>query len=135
AGPMRLDAVYLSMDRTFAKRVPRANGALRAVYAYEDGSAHTYSAAASRGLRRIYYLPIGYWRAVHAIYQEEKEREPEWASTLSGILDSPAKLARKDEELKQADAVIVASSFTKQTLNAAPCQQKPVYVIPYGAPL
>jgi glycosyltransferase involved in cell wall biosynthesis len=106
---------------------------LSAVYAYEDGAAATFSAARTRGLRCIYDLPIGYWRAAHALYDEEKDREPEWASTLSGTQDSPAKLARKDEELQAADLVVVASSFTRETLQMAPVN-KPVKLVIYGAP-
>ncbi|MEI8235400.1 MAG: glycosyltransferase family 4 protein [Verrucomicrobiota bacterium] len=134
-GPFCIDAVYRTLDRRVARRVARAGEALSAVYAYEDGAAATFAAARERGLRRIYDLPIGYWRAAHVIYQEEQAREPQWACTLTGTLDSPAKLARKDEELDLADVVLVASSFTKRTLEHTTHPfDKPVHVIPYGAP-
>ena len=129
-----VDAVYRSLDRKVARRVARAEG-ISAIYAYEDGASATFAAAKARGLKRIYDLPIGYWRAAQAIYAEENEREPEWAVTLTGTLDSPEKLARKDEELALADTVIVASSFTKKTTESAPgLGNKPVHIIPYGSP-
>ncbi len=78
-------------------------------------------------------MPIGYWRVGQKIFAEEAEREPEWASTLTGTLDSPEKLARKDEELRLASRVIVASTFTKQTLVDSPCTAK-IDLVPYGAP-
>ncbi len=133
SGFFSIDAVNRALDRTVAHTVESQCG-IGAVYAYEDCAAATFEAAKRRGLRTIYDLPIGYWRAGHAIFEEEKVREPEWASTLSGMLDSSEKLARKDAELQAADLVIVASSFTRQTLEFAPAPAKPIAVIPYGSP-
>jgi len=133
-GIFSIDAVYRNMDREVAWRVMRAEG-LSAVYAYEDGAVETFIAAKARGLKRIYDLPIGYWRAAHALYEEEKVREPQWAVTLTGALDSPEKLVRKDEELALADTIIVASTFTRKTIESAPdLSGKPVHIIPYGSP-
>ena len=135
SGIFSIDAVYRSLDRNVARRVARG-AAITGVYAYEDGASETFAAAKARGLKCLYDLPIGYWRAAHALYAEEREREPQWAGTLTGTLDSPEKLARKDEELRLADAVFVASSFTKKTIECAPgLLQKPVHVISYGSPL
>lgn len=132
-GIFSVDAVYRALDRRVAREVKKTNG-LSAVYCYEDGAVATFEAARQRGLRCIYDLPIGYWRAAHAIYEDEKNREPEWVSTLSGMRDSPEKLARKDKELQTADLIVVASSFTRQTLQLAALRNTPVEVIPYGAP-
>ena len=85
-------------------------------------------------MKCFYDLPIGYWRAGQRIFAEEAERVPAWAATLTGRGDSAAKLARKDEEIAGADAVIVASSFTRKTLAEAPGLRGPVHVVPYGAP-
>ncbi len=128
-----IDAVYEALDRAVARRVESASG-LKAVYCYEDGAGATFKAAKQRQLRCIYDLPIGYWRAAHAIYDEESARAPEWARTLTGRDDSPEKLARKDEELRAADQIVVASSFTKETLKSAVGLNTPVTVIPYGSP-
>ena len=135
-GPCSVDGVFRAMDRTVARRLRRLAGTktLGGVYAYEDGAAATFREARRQGLRCFYDLPIGYWRAGRAIFDEEAEREPAWAPTLTGRADSPAKLARKDEELSAADAVFVASTFTRQTLGSAPGLRAPVHVVPYGAP-
>lgn len=128
-----VDEVYKDMDRHVARRVlPRRKPT--AVYAYEDGAAETFRAGQRLGWQRIYELPIGYWRAAQAILREEGERQPEWACTLRGIADSPAKLARKDEELQRASLIIVPSSFVKETLGLAPGITAPIQVNPYGAP-
>ena len=131
-GPLSIDAVCTALDRKVAARLHELADC-RAVYGYEDGAAATFRAARERDIQRLYDLPIGYWRVAQQIYTEEREREPEWAVTLSGARDSAEKLARKDEELKLATRVLVASHFTKETLRAAEFSAE-VSVIPYGAP-
>lgn len=128
-----VDQVYRDLDRHIARRIAAIDG-LSAVYAYEDGAAATFSSAKRLGLRRIYDLPIGYWRAFDAICAQEQELAPAWASTLVGTLDSPRKRARKDRELAHADQIIVASRFTAETLKRYPGRLAPVAVVPYGAP-
>ena len=144
-GAFSVDAVLRGLDRKVAERLRGtdpssvaaatygATGNFRAVYAYEDGALETFRVARELGLKCIYDLPIGYWRVGQKIFAEEKEREPEWAPTLTGILDSAEKLGRKDDELRLASRVIVASTFTKQTLANAPCTAK-IDIVPYGAP-
>jgi starch synthase len=131
-GLFSIDAVLQDLDRRVAARLCRAEDC-NAIYAYEDGALESFRVAKDRGIRRIYDLPIGYWRAAQRIYAEEREREPRWASTLTGVRDSDEKLARKEEELKLAERIVVASSFTKQTLTAGNFPGA-VSVIPYGAP-
>jgi len=131
-GMFGIEAVMQDLDRKVAARLSRAKN-MTAIYAYEDGALESFRAAKDRGIRRIYDLPIGYWRAAQQIYREEMERQPEWAETLTGIRDSDEKLARKEDELKLADRVVVASSFTEQTLKGASFAAA-VSVIPYGAP-
>src|SRR5262249_23098752 len=128
---------------------------LKLVYAYEDVALETFRAARERGMHRVYDLPIGYWRAAQRIFAEETESQPEWAPTLTGTNDSREKLDRKDEELRLAERIVVASTFTKKTLTEAPeglprnplpegredqplpsaKRQAKIDVIPYGAPL
>jgi alpha-maltose-1-phosphate synthase len=128
-----VDGVYRDLDRAVSTRVRRAKS-INAVYAYEDGAWETFQAAQQRNMKCIYDLPIAYWKAGRKIFLEEAEREPEWASTLDGLNDSEEKLARKDEEIGMADCILVASTFTKTTLDLSECQPSSVHVIPYGAP-
>src|SRR5688572_10140490 len=128
-----IDAVCHDLDRRVAARLPRLDG-LTGVYAYEDAAEVTFNAAGRLGLRRVYDLPIGYWRVFAGICSEEEQREPEWAGTLVGNLDSEAKLARKDREIAAADHLVVASSFTRATLARYPAHLPPISVVPYGAP-
>jgi alpha-maltose-1-phosphate synthase len=132
-GLLSIDAISRALDRKVASEIARAAKFVAAVYGYEDCALETFSAAQKRGFTRIYDLPIGYWRAAQRIFAEECEREPEWATTLTGMGDSAEKLARKDEELRLADRVVVASTFTKTTL-AQSSHARGVSVIPYGTP-
>lgn len=131
-GFLSIDAVLADLDRKVGERL-RQIRTCRLVYAYEDAAWQSFQAAAEQGIARVYDLPIGYWRVGQRIYAEEQEREPEWACTLTGARDSEEKLARKDEELRLAQRVIVASTFTKETLVDAPSSAK-AEIIAYGAP-
>jgi glycosyltransferase involved in cell wall biosynthesis len=132
-GPLSIDGIYRSFDRHVAGRVPDLKG-LKGVYAYEDGALHTFQAAHGLGLRCFYDLPIGYWRSAREIFAEESELQPAWASTLTGMADSPSKLARKDEELALSDAVIVPSSFVRSTLERHLACSVPIHVVPLCSP-
>ena len=107
---------------------------MSAIYGYEDYAVNAFEEGKRRGLQCFYDLPIGYWRTAHRILEAEKERWPAWSLTLKGLKDSPAKLERKDEELRMADKIFVASSFTAATLKDFPGTLAPVEVIPYGFP-
>jgi alpha-maltose-1-phosphate synthase len=128
-----IDAVMQHLDRRVAVRL-RTKGDFDLAYAYEDGALATFRAARELGVHRVYDLPIGYWRVAQEIYAEEQEREPAWAETLTGTRDSEEKLARKEEELQLANRIVVASSFTRETLAAAGATA-PISVIPYGGPI
>lgn len=135
-GLFSVDSVYHSLDRHVAADLSRIYGGqqIDAVYAYEDGAAASFQQAKKLGIKCIYDLPIGYWRAARRLLEPERERWPAWVSTLTGLEDSDAKLARKDEELRLADRIVVASQFTAATLQDFPGVLAPIQVIPYGFP-
>lgn len=134
-GFFSVDAVYQRFDSRVASglNAARRRGA-RGVYAYEDGAFDSFRVARTLGLQCYYDLPIGYWRTARRLLAAEGERWPAWAATLTGLQDSEAKLARKDEELRLADRIFVASRFTAETLRDFPGRLAPVEVIPYGFP-
>jgi glycosyltransferase involved in cell wall biosynthesis len=130
-----VDAVYQDLDTACARRVERSGGMFSGVYGYEDGALETFRAAGRAGAAKIYDLPIGYWRAARELLTEEAELRPEWAGTLPGNLDSAGKTARKDEEIALADRIVVATTFTRETLKRHPGFGAEVSVTPYGAPV
>lgn len=131
--PPSVDHVYRDLDQHVARQIPQLlNRNVTALYAYEDGAFHSFTAAKFQGLRTLYDLPIGYHTAAQTIFQEEAQLEPEWAPTLTGLQDSEEKLDRKAAELSLADHVIVASSFTAKTLQGHLRPDQELSVIPYG---
>lgn len=134
-GLLSVDAIYKDFDKKVASALPRAQqkGAT-AVYAYLDAAYYSFKKAKSLNMECLYDMPIGYWRRARQILQLERERWPEWAPTLTGLMDSPEKLARQDEELQMADRIFAASRFTAGTLKDFPGQLAPIHIVPFGFP-
>lgn len=130
-----IDKVYQKHDQWVANNLDKAKKeGITGVYAYEDGALDTFTKAKQLGLYRLYDLPIGYWKSARLLMQKEFEINPEWATTITGFNDSPAKLDKKDKELALADVIFVASSFTKKTLEDYSGILPEIKVIPYGFP-
>lgn len=134
-GIFSIESAMRNIDKKVASTLSKAKrNNVSAVYAYEDGALFTFRRARQLGLKCFYDLPIGYWRTGRELLEKEKERWPEWASTIVGFKDSAAKLALKDEEINLADCIFVASNFTARTLKDFPGKLPSVEVIPYGFP-
>lgn len=131
-----VDAVYRNLDHKVADRLSSLKNGNKpdAIYAYEDGALQSFTRANQLGIKCIYDLPIGYWRAAREMLGAERERWPDWAATLTGLRDSQPKLDRKDEEIRLAESIFVASSFTAKTLGYFPGDLPKVEVIPYAFP-
>ena len=133
-GRFSFDAISRSLEREVAA-VVHSGAPLGAVYAYDACAQDIFEAAKERGARCVYDLPIGHYRVWQRMIEEERELDPDWAATLAGSNDSAAKLARKDREIELADAILVASSFTAETLKSFPRPiPAAVHRVPYGAP-
>lgn len=133
-GRYSVDSIYSNHDKWVSERLINQKGA-KAIYAYEDAALKSFTNASQNGLINFYDLSIGYWRCGLDILEKEKDRKPLYASTLTGLMNSAQKLANKDEELKLASHVIVASSFTKNSLKYYPNELNNIEVIPYGFPI
>jgi glycosyltransferase involved in cell wall biosynthesis len=103
------------------------------VYAYEDAARATFERAKRRGLARTWDLPLPHWRTLEAMRLEEAARWP-GAMGERPRLEPDWKKRRKDAEMDLADAVVVASGFTRRSLEAAGCR-KPIVEAPYGFPV
>lgn len=130
-----IGAVVQNFDRHVANSLKSAlKHGVTSVYGYEDTIVQTFKQAKNLELECLYDLPIGYWRAAKKLLEIERERWPEWVSTMQGLNDSEEKLLNKEEELRMADRIFVASTFTSNTLKDFPGILAPVKVIPYGFP-
>ena len=128
-----IDSIYTSIDAITVKELEKQKD-IQGVYAYEDGAYNSFLKANQLNIKAFYDLPIGYWRAGLKIQEEEQQLEPEWSSTLTILKDSQFKQERKDQELKNATSIFVASTFVRKTLEEAPFITAPIHIIPYGCP-
>ena len=133
-GIASVDAVYGSLDRSVASDLRRNPRGIQAIYAYEDGALNSFLAAKDLGIKCLYDLPIAHWRTLKTLLSEEAQRWPDWAVTMEGLTDSASKHERKDEEITLADNILVASSFTRNSLLAHFGTELPITTIPYGCP-
>jgi glycosyltransferase involved in cell wall biosynthesis len=128
-----VDQVYHTLARDVARSLS-SGGRARCVYAYEDGAFEIFEAAERRGCVRVYDLPIAYWETLRRLIQEERDRLPEWATTLGGGLsDSQAKLERKTRELELAEMVVTPGGFVADSLPDW-ARNKVVVQSPFGSP-
>jgi glycosyltransferase involved in cell wall biosynthesis len=134
-GRFSIDAIYKTLDNYVASSLATASArGANAIYAYEDAASLTFKKGKELGFQCFYDLPIGYWRAAQQLLEKENNKWPEYSDTLVGFKDSQIKLQKKDEELRLADRIFVASTFTADTLKHFPGTLAPVKVIPYGFP-
>lgn len=131
-----IDQVWQSLDREAARRLRHGKyGNVRAVYAYEDCAEQVFLTARDLGAKRIYDLPIAYWRTTQRLLREEAERYPDWEPTLGATRDSPEKLSRKTRELELAEMVVCPSRFVMESLPATARTQERCLFAPFGSPI
>ncbi|MES2307879.1 MAG: glycosyltransferase family 4 protein [Verrucomicrobiota bacterium] len=130
-GMFCIDRVWREIDQWASENLSQQT---KLVYAYEDAAYHSFKRAKAAGLKTVYDLPIGYWKASREIYKEEQDRFPEFASLIQGLQDSEEKLERKDRELELADRVHACSGFVKSTLIQYGYPEDKIRVMQFGAP-
>lgn len=130
-----IEAVQHAIDKKVASRLFKHKDETDGVYAYEDSALQSFEIAKGLGFTCFYDLPAAYWKTVRELMQKERERWPDWINTMNNFTDSNSKLAKKDEEIRLADCIFVASSFTANSLSKFGTKTKAVKVIPYGFPI
>jgi glycosyltransferase involved in cell wall biosynthesis len=127
----RYDALF-AMHDAVVSRLPWPKDTAK-IYAYEDGALLTFRRAARAGIERIWDLPLPHYLTIEDLWRQERQRWP-------GAVDLPPhrepdwKRRRKDEELRLATTVSVASAFTKSSLERTDVAV-PAVVVPYGFPV
>lgn len=123
--------MYRHFDQQVAERLSKIS--IDAVYAYEGGTLKTFQEARRLGIAAIYELPSGYWYWERDLLLKEAERNREFASLHPKLTDSQDHMRWKDEELRIADTVFVASQHVRRTLAGVVDDEK-IKVVNYGAP-
>jgi len=99
----------------------------------EDACLAGFRAARQRGIKRLFDLPLVHHRALRASLETEHARYPGATNEPALALEfSTRRGRRKDAELAEADAVVVASRYVYESLPAAARPPGRVTVIPYG---
>jgi len=129
--PFSIIGVYRHFDGEVARRVL----SLRpdAVYCYEGGALETFREARRLGIKTIYEQTSSYWYWVRDLLKQEAERIPALVGLLPNLADSEEHLRWKDEELRLANIVFVASEHVRRTLAGVIPDEK-IRVVHYGAP-
>jgi alpha-maltose-1-phosphate synthase len=85
------------------------------------------------GIAAVYELPSGYWYWERDLLLKEAEQNPDFAGLHPKLTDSQGHMEWKDEELRRADVIFVASQHVRRTLAGVVADEK-IHVVNYGAP-
>ena len=103
------------------------------VYVYADESYKIIKAAKKKNLCVVYELHIAYYKEIQAVITAERKKNHEWVESVPLYTDLEAG-AQIDKELLLADKIVVASQYTKLSLEKFGFDGSKIKVIPYGFP-
>lgn len=115
------------------KKICAHESDLKGVYVYADEAAKIMDVASNFGLKIIYELHIAYYREIQAILDREKQKCTDWVEE-GALYDGSDAGKQIDYELQRADIVVVASTFTKKSLENHGFSSEKIVVVPYGFP-
>lgn len=129
--------LYMSVREAVAQSACRHTPQVDCVVAYEGFALPAFKAARVQAqCAAVLNYPVAHHRERRRIRLEENEREPDFAVTWPDFDDWPAgHEERLDEEIRQADAVLVGSSFAADSFVAQGVPRAKMQMIPYGVDL
>lgn len=116
-------------DRWVANQLPRFGNL---AFGYESASLFTFRRAKELGMPCVLYQPVACAEKAVTLLKEEKQHFPLLAETLRYDWFPEEELERRHEERRLADAILCASTFTKQSLIEIGVQPEKIHVEPYG---
>ena len=119
-----------SFDRRAAKTVARERPA--AGLCYESGALHSFRQAEPLGILRVLDQCTSHIKGGLKLYREEAELHPEFADSLP-IQLSEGFVEQCCEELEESDAIVVSSSYCRQTLLDHGVDEGKIFEVPYAA--
>lgn len=119
-------------DRWVASRL---NGTA-VLYGYEYGSLRMFEAAKRKGIRTVFDLPSPEHQFVEDLLAPEFDRFPELQTPYRQLTVDrhEERTERRHQEWELSDLVVANSNFTANSWKAAGWSEKPVVVLPLGAP-
>ena len=134
SGGVSADDVRRELNQKVARLLSREKiQDFAGVYVYADESYEIIQAAKKKNLCVVYELHITYYKEIQAVIEAERRKTPEWVEEAPPYADSRAGV-QIDKELLLADKVVVASQYTKRSLEKFGFDGSKVKVIPYGFP-
>ena len=134
--PVLGDRIFHWARDGFEHWVARHLDGLDLIYGYEYGSLRIFQRARELGIRTVYDLPSPEHDYVEQLLAPEYARFPELITPYRQYTASRQveRTRRRRQEWDLADLVIANSTFTAQSWQAAGWADRPVTVVPYGAP-
>ena len=129
--------LYMSVREGVAGAACRHLDGIGCVVGYEGFALPAFeTASALGGCSRVLNYPVAHHRQRRRVRFEENVREPEFAVTWPDFDDWPAgHEERLDEEIRQADAVLVGSTYAADSFVAEGIDRSKMRVVPYGVDL
>lgn len=134
SGGVSADDVRRELNQKVARFLSRDKiQDLAGVYVYADESYEIIQAAKRLGICVVYELHVTYYKEALSVITAEKNKDPKWVEDLPIYTDSSSG-ASIDKELSLADKIVVASQYTKSSLEKFGFEGSKIKVIPYGFP-
>lgn len=123
-------------DTTFDKFVARTQiRNCKVFWGFQGSCLESLEEAKKKSIVAIIELATGHVTAAIKILQEEKQRSPEWADSISNLYFPRWYLRRLEKEPFVADYCLVASEFTKRTLEGVGVESRKILKLPLGVSL
>ncbi len=134
-GPSLASRVLAWRNRWFDRRVATTLARERpaAVLCYDSCALRAFEQAQPLGILRVLDQCIAHIKTGLRLFQEEAERHPEWADSLTTLEVPEWWIEQSCRELELADAVFIGSDYAKRTLLENGVTEEKTFVIPYGA--
>lgn len=125
------EAVFYERNKQFQEQIPDAAIlASDVVIGFDTSSWILIERCKRLGKKFILDVSIAHPAEKAKVYAQIATQYPDWSFAIKH--KSKALIALEQQELEQADAIVVASSFTKQTLIKQAIGEKKIFVNPYG---
>ena len=107
----------------------------RIFWGFQGSCLESLRAAKKRGIIAVTELATAHVTAAIKILSEEKKRNPAWADSISNLYFPEWYLNRLEKEPFVADYCVVASRFTRKTLEDVGVESSKILMLPLGVDL